>query len=103
VVTTPGAELASIRRAAGGKREPLWRCWPSGSPRWSHMGDDLGDLPVLARAGLAAAPADAAPEVAARVHWVSAHPGGHGAVRELVELVLKARDQWDAVVARHLD
>ncbi len=62
------------------------------------MGDDLVDLPVLARAGLSAAPADAAPEVLARVHWVSRCPGGRGAVREFVELVLKAQHRWDDVI-----
>jgi 3-deoxy-D-manno-octulosonate 8-phosphate phosphatase (KDO 8-P phosphatase) len=61
------------------------------------MGDDLLDLPVLARAGLAAAPADAVPEVRALVDWVSAAPGGRGAVRDLVELVLKAQALWATV------
>ena len=60
------------------------------------MGDDLLDLPVLARVGLAAAPADAAPEVRARVHWVSRYGGGRGAVREFIELILRARGRWDA-------
>ena len=46
----------------------------------AYMGDDLLDLPVLARAGLSAAPADAVDEVKARVHWVSSHAGGRGAV-----------------------
>src|SRR6476659_6131580 len=55
----------------------------------SYMGDDLLDLPVLARAGLSAAPADAAPEVRASVDWVSNLPGGRGAARELIELVLR--------------
>jgi 3-deoxy-D-manno-octulosonate 8-phosphate phosphatase (KDO 8-P phosphatase) len=69
----------------------------------AYMGDDLGDLGVIAQVGLSAAPADAVPEVTARVHWVSSHPGGRGAVREFIEVVLRARNQWDAVVARHLD
>ena len=60
----------------------------------AYMGDDLVDLPVLERAGLAAAPADAAEEVLARVHWVSRQPGGRGAVREFIELILKARGRW---------
>jgi 3-deoxy-D-manno-octulosonate 8-phosphate phosphatase (KDO 8-P phosphatase) len=64
----------------------------------AYMGDDLLDLPVLARAGLAAAPADAAPEVRARAHWVSGAVGGHGAVREFLELILRAQGRWDAVV-----
>ena len=52
------------------------------------MGDDLLDLPVLTRAGLSAAPADARAEVRARVHWVSTARGGRGAVREFIEMVL---------------
>jgi 3-deoxy-D-manno-octulosonate 8-phosphate phosphatase (KDO 8-P phosphatase) len=65
----------------------------------AYMGDDVLDLPILSRAGLAAAPADAVDEVRGRVHWVSSHPGGRGAVRELLELILRAQGKWDAVVA----
>jgi 3-deoxy-D-manno-octulosonate 8-phosphate phosphatase (KDO 8-P phosphatase) len=64
-----------------------------------YMGDDLVDLPVLARAGLAAAPADAVADVRARAHVVTAAGGGRGAVRELVEFVLRAQDAWGAVLA----
>ena len=59
---------------------------------------NLLDLPVLERAGLSAAPADAAPEVRDRVHWVSAAAGGRGAARELIELVLRAQGRWDEIV-----
>ena len=62
------------------------------------MGDDLLDLPVLERVGLSAAPADAAREVRQRVHWVSEAPGGRGAARELIELVLRAQGRWDEIV-----
>ncbi len=64
----------------------------------AYMGDDLVDIPVLARAGLSSAPADAAPEVRAAVHWVSQRNGGRGAVREFVEVVLKAQHRWDETV-----
>ncbi len=64
----------------------------------AYMGDDLLDLPVLGRAGLAAAPADAVPEVLEQVHFVSRWRGGEGAARELVELVLRAQGKWRAVV-----
>jgi 3-deoxy-D-manno-octulosonate 8-phosphate phosphatase (KDO 8-P phosphatase) len=66
-----------------------------------YMGDDLIDLPVLSAVGLSAAPADAAPEVAAVAHFVTWHSGGDGAVREFIEAVLKARGQWDDVVAHY--
>jgi 3-deoxy-D-manno-octulosonate 8-phosphate phosphatase (KDO 8-P phosphatase) len=67
----------------------------------AYMGDDLLDLPVLARAGLSAAPADAAPEVLARVNWVSAAAGGRGAVREFIEMVLRAQNRWDGIVREY--
>jgi 3-deoxy-D-manno-octulosonate 8-phosphate phosphatase (KDO 8-P phosphatase) len=67
----------------------------------AYMGDDLLDLPVLARAGLSAAPADAAPEVRARVDWVATAGGGRGAVRELIEFVLRAQQRWDDVTREY--
>ena len=60
----------------------------------AYMGDDIPDLPALACAGLAACPADASEEARERSHFVSRAPGGHGAVRELVRLVLEARGRW---------
>jgi 3-deoxy-D-manno-octulosonate 8-phosphate phosphatase (KDO 8-P phosphatase) len=68
----------------------------------AFMGGDLLDLPILAQAGLSAAPADAAAEVRSVVHWISQAPGGHGAVREFIEAVLRARGHWEALVASHL-
>jgi 3-deoxy-D-manno-octulosonate 8-phosphate phosphatase (KDO 8-P phosphatase) len=64
----------------------------------AFMGDDLPDLPALASAGLAACPADAVPEVKQRCHFIAPAPGGNGAVRALVELVLRARGRWDDIV-----
>jgi 3-deoxy-D-manno-octulosonate 8-phosphate phosphatase (KDO 8-P phosphatase) len=57
----------------------------------AYMGDDVNDLPLLARVGLAAAPSDARPEVLRAVHLVTGAPGGRGAVRELCDLILEAR------------
>lgn len=59
-----------------------------------YMGDDLLDLPLLERAGLAAAPADAVPEVHAVAHWTSSRAGGDGCVRELLETLLRSRGAW---------
>jgi 3-deoxy-D-manno-octulosonate 8-phosphate phosphatase (KDO 8-P phosphatase) len=64
----------------------------------AYMGDDIVDLGVLDRVGFAAAPADAVREVKKQVDWVSAHPGGRGAVRELIELILRAQQRWATVV-----
>jgi 3-deoxy-D-manno-octulosonate 8-phosphate phosphatase (KDO 8-P phosphatase) len=58
------------------------------------MGDDLADLGLLARAGLAIAPADAAPEVRRAAGWISRAAGGQGAVREVLEAILRARGDW---------
>jgi 3-deoxy-D-manno-octulosonate 8-phosphate phosphatase (KDO 8-P phosphatase) len=68
----------------------------------AYMGDDVLDLPVLSRAGLATAPSDAADEVRARVHWVSRARGGDGAARDLVERILRAQNKWDELLASYL-
>jgi 3-deoxy-D-manno-octulosonate 8-phosphate phosphatase (KDO 8-P phosphatase) len=69
----------------------------------AYMGDDILDLPVLARVGLAAAPADAAEDVRSRVHWVAKANGGNGAARELIEVILRAQGLWDTVLATYLN
>jgi 3-deoxy-D-manno-octulosonate 8-phosphate phosphatase (KDO 8-P phosphatase) len=66
----------------------------------AHMGDDLHDLPALARVGLAVAPANAHPWVAPRVHWQTPSRGGAGAARELCDLILEARGLRAAALAR---
>jgi 3-deoxy-D-manno-octulosonate 8-phosphate phosphatase (KDO 8-P phosphatase) len=68
----------------------------------AYMGDDLLDLPVLGLAGLSAAPQDACEEVRERVHVVTRAPGGRGAVREFIELILRGQGRWDALVRSHL-
>ena len=67
----------------------------------AYMADDIVDLAVLRRAGFSCAPADAVPEVRSRVDWVSRFNGGDGAARELVELILRAKGSWDAVVSSY--
>lgn len=66
----------------------------------AFMGDDWPDLGAMALAGLAAAPADAAPEVCAAAHWVSSRPAGRGAVREFAQWLLHARGDLDALLAK---
>jgi 3-deoxy-D-manno-octulosonate 8-phosphate phosphatase (KDO 8-P phosphatase) len=68
----------------------------------AYMGDDILDLPVLARVGLATAPADAADDVRTRVHWVARANGGAGAARELIELILRSQGLWSSVIATYL-
>lgn len=67
-----------------------------------YIGDDINDIPVLRQVGFSAAPADARPEVLEKVHYVCKHAGGHGAVRELCELLLKAKGLWEEVLRHHL-
>ncbi len=62
--------------------------------RVAFIGDDLPDLMVLGRCGLAFAPADAVAEVRAVVHRVLDTAGGQGAAREMVEVILRARGAW---------
>jgi 3-deoxy-D-manno-octulosonate 8-phosphate phosphatase (KDO 8-P phosphatase) len=67
----------------------------------AYLGDDIVDLPALRRAGLAAAVADAVPEVLAIADWVAAAPGGHGAVREFIEFMLTAQGRWESALGRY--
>ena len=62
------------------------------------VGDDLPDLPVLRAVGLAACPADAVAEVRDAAHLVTHAPGGRGAVREVVEVILKCQGRWDRLI-----
>ncbi len=62
------------------------------------MGDDLLDLPILRRAGLAVAVPNAVQEVRDVAHHVTARSGGRGAVREVIDLILKAKNVWPDVV-----
>lgn len=64
----------------------------------AYMGDDIVDIGVLLRVGLAGAPADAVPEVRERVHWIAPSAGGAGAAREFLELILRAQGLWDGIV-----
>ncbi len=64
----------------------------------AYMGDDLNDLAPMSRVGLSACPADAVPEVRHEAHFVAQSRGGHGAARELIELVLKATGRWEDVL-----
>ncbi|MBL8796265.1 MAG: HAD hydrolase family protein [Planctomycetia bacterium] len=63
------------------------------------IGDDVPDLPLLKRSGLAAAVADACPEARTAAHYVTQAPGGRGAVREVIELVLRCQGHWQRLLA----
>jgi len=65
-----------------------------------YVGDDVPDLPLLHRSGLAVAVADACPDVRAEVHYITQAPGGRGAVREVIELVLRCQGHWQKMLER---
>jgi 3-deoxy-D-manno-octulosonate 8-phosphate phosphatase (KDO 8-P phosphatase) len=64
----------------------------------AHVGDDLPDLPLLQRVGLACCPQDAVLEVRQACHWVVPVDGGRGVLRALAELILKTQGRWQDVV-----
>ncbi len=66
-----------------------------------YVADDVIDLPVFVQVGFRAAVADASPEVIERAHYVSNNLGGRGAVREIVEFILKAQGFWQAIIERY--
>jgi 3-deoxy-D-manno-octulosonate 8-phosphate phosphatase (KDO 8-P phosphatase) len=82
-----GAALIDVARATG-----------SALDRTCAMGDDWPDLPVLTAVALPVAVADAGPEVRAAAKYVTMMPGGRGAVREVVEWILRAQDRWQSVI-----
>jgi 3-deoxy-D-manno-octulosonate 8-phosphate phosphatase (KDO 8-P phosphatase) len=68
----------------------------------AFAGDDMVDLPIMIRCGLAMCPSDAAPEVLSRSHFVARSGGGRGAVREMAEHLLRGKGLWDGIMAGYL-
>lgn len=85
-----GAAFADLMRSLRVSRE---HC--------GYVGDDWPDLGPLSQAGFAATVADATPEVRRLAHWISAAPGGRGAVRELAEFILRAQGRFEEMLRRH--
>ena len=67
----------------------------------AYIGDDLTDVVVMRRVGLAVATANARPEVKMQAHFVTSAPGGSGAVREVVELLLRAQGHWEDILRKY--
>lgn len=65
-----------------------------------YVGDDLVDLALLKRVGLAVAVGDAVDEVKEQAHYVTTKPGGRGAVREVAEIILKTQGKWDGIMSK---
>lgn len=79
--------------------EELCRMLNLAPEQMAAVGDELVDLPLFHRVGLAVAVADAVPEVKAAAHWVTTNPGGRGAVREVTDLLVKATGAWEELMA----
>jgi 3-deoxy-D-manno-octulosonate 8-phosphate phosphatase (KDO 8-P phosphatase) len=69
----------------------------------AFVGDDLNDIPLMMQSGLGVAVADAAFEVRERADYVTTAPGGRGAVREVIELILKAHGRWADLIKEYLE
>jgi len=67
----------------------------------AYAGDDLTDVVVMRRVGLAIATANARPEVKRAAHYITSVPGGRGAVREIGELLLQAQGLWSAILKKY--
>ena len=68
----------------------------------AYIGDDLNDIPLILQSGLGVAVADAAPETREHAHYLTKAPGGFGAVREVIELILKTQDRWDELIKSYI-
>jgi 3-deoxy-D-manno-octulosonate 8-phosphate phosphatase (KDO 8-P phosphatase) len=77
-----------------GAYEEILRATGASDPEVAYVGDDLPDLPLLQRVGFAVAVANAAAEVKRAAHYVTSRAGGEGAVREVIELIVKAQGKW---------
>ena len=94
--------LEVVRQGVSDKRavfEEILREQGLRAPEVAYMGDDLNDLCVLTEVGLSAAPADAPFEVRAQAFMVTDARGGQGCFREFLEAILKARGQWEPLLA----
>jgi len=78
--------------------EQLLRRWQLSHEQVCAIGDDLMDLPILRRVGLAVTVPNAVEEVKRVSHYMTSRTGGRGAVREVIDLILKAKGLWDEVL-----
>ena len=69
----------------------------------AYVGDDINDLPVMVQVGLPCAVANAVPEVKAQAKYISLRQGGNGAVRDIIEYILKVQNAWDTIIAEYMN
>lgn len=94
VLQVPGARKLEALDAVRSRRGLAWE-------DLAYVGDDLADLQVMRRVGLPIAVANAVPEIRAVADCVTTAPGGHGAVREMADALLKARGVWPEMLERY--
>ncbi|MGO9642640.1 MAG: KdsC family phosphatase [Candidatus Acidiferrales bacterium] len=113
-IITGRSSAAVARRAAEGGVEFVYQGVPYKMPIYeeilqktgakesevAYVGDDLPDIPLMKRVGLAVAVANAEPEVKRAAHYVTSRSGGDGAIREVVELLLKAQGRWKEMIEK---
>lgn len=85
------AALCELRQVLGLEQEQV-----------AYMGDDLNDLPAFKAAGMSFAPKDCAQDVGPEADFVTSQAGGRGAVREAVEMILRAQEKWQLLVEAYL-
>ena len=108
IVTRRGSDLGitHVLQGVHDKRVPfekLLRDTGLNADQCGFIGDDVIDFPILTRVGFAVSVPNGRPEVRHRVHHVTEAAGGHGAVREVCELLMRAQGTFDAVMAQFLD
>lgn len=81
--------------------EELLKRWRLSDDEVCAFGDDLMELPILRRAGFSVAVPNAVEDVRLACHYVTKRPGGRGAVREVIDAILKAKGLWDQVLQRY--
>jgi 3-deoxy-D-manno-octulosonate 8-phosphate phosphatase (KDO 8-P phosphatase) len=108
VATSTRAEQLSIKRVIQGQKkklpafEELLHQTQLSASQVAYVGDDLLDLPLVVRAGLGVAVANAVEELKQRADMITSRPGGAGAVREVIEYILKNTGKWDQLMERYL-
>ena len=97
-----GVELVSGERNKGDGFSKICASWNLPASQVAYIGDDWLDLPAMMLAGLAATVPNAAAAVRQRAHWLSTLEGGNGAVRELVEAILRIQGRLDGLLKPYL-
>jgi 3-deoxy-D-manno-octulosonate 8-phosphate phosphatase (KDO 8-P phosphatase) len=114
IITGRQSKVVELRAAELGIREVYQRCLDKvvayvhileklglTDRETAYVGDDVVDIPLLARAGLPIAVADAEEEARARAVMVTEKNGGRGAVREVTDFILKAKGLWDEIISKY--